>query len=257
MQSQSRINSFLTLSVSKWQIPIKLDKMKIPKIIHQVWLDMPSSAPFPVKLTETWKTKNPDWKHILWDKESSQFFLEENFSNWISFYEKLTHNVQRCDLLRYLILIKYGGVYVDVDYECIKSIEETLESQTLAFGLEPEAHAKYHKSDYFLGNCFMASVPEHPFLIEFIESIKLKTPIIDIDKNDKYRYVMNTTGPIALNQFYQQNSKKESICLIQPEVICPLMSREAKEYYLGINKDIYAEKLKKAVAIHLFAGTWL
>jgi hypothetical protein len=28
---------------------------------------------FFVKITDTWKTKNPEWKHILWDKENAQF----------------------------------------------------------------------------------------------------------------------------------------------------------------------------------------
>lgn len=233
--------------------------MNIPKIIHQIWLDKLSMTQFFIKLTDTWKKQNPEWEYILWDKESSLFFLEDNFSVWIPFYEQLTYNVQRFDLLRYLILIKYGGIYVDADYDCLKPISNILENHDIAFGLEPEKYAKFHQSKYFLGNCFMASIPQHPFLIEFTEQVKVNTPIININKNDKYRYVMSTTGPIALNQFYHQYQNKNSIGLIESEVICPLDSKEAKEYYLGGNgnKGIHSEKLTKAVAIHLFAGTWL
>ena len=111
--------------------------MKIPKIIHQIWLDKPSMTQFFIKLTDTWKSKNPEWKHILWDKENAQSFLEESFSNWLPFYEQLTYNVQRFDLLRYLILIKYGGIYVDADYECLDKIDSILEDQSIFFGLEP------------------------------------------------------------------------------------------------------------------------
>ncbi|PWK16675.1 glycosyl transferase-like sugar-binding protein [Arcicella aurantiaca] len=231
--------------------------MKIPKIIHQIWLDKPSMTQFFIKLTDTWKTKNPEYKHILWDKDNAQSFLEENFSNWLPFYEQLTYNVQRFDLLRYLILIKYGGIYVDADYECLHKIDSILENQEIAFGLEPEKYAKFHQSSYFLGNCFMASIPEHPFLIEFTELIKVNIPLIDIDKDDKYRYVMSTTGPIALNQFYHEYQNKNSISLIESEIVCPLDSKEAKDYYLGGSNVIYSEKLKNAKAIHLFAGTWL
>jgi mannosyltransferase OCH1-like enzyme len=66
--------------------------------------------------------------------------------------------------LRYLLLIKYGGIYVDADYECLDKIDAILENQTIDFGLEPEKYAKFHQSEYFSGNCFMASIPEHPFL---------------------------------------------------------------------------------------------
>jgi len=231
--------------------------MEIPKTIHQIWLDKPSMTQFFIRLIDTWKEKNPEWEHFLWDNENAYAFLEENFENWLPFYEQLTHNVQRFDLLRYLILIKYGGVYVDADYECLDSIDILLENQKIAFGLEPENYAKFHQSNYFIGNCFMASIPQHPFLIEFIDCLKKNITISNVNKKDKYWYVMSTTGPIALNQFYHQYQHKELVGLIDSEIICPLDSNEAKEYYLGGNRRVHLQKLTKAVAIHLFAGTWL
>jgi mannosyltransferase OCH1-like enzyme len=59
---------------------------------------------FLVKLTDTWKTKNPRWEHILWHKENAYSFLKENFPNWLSFHEQLTHNVQSFDLSKIFII---------------------------------------------------------------------------------------------------------------------------------------------------------
>jgi mannosyltransferase OCH1-like enzyme len=231
--------------------------MIIPKLIHQIWI---GESPVPYhfnQLMNSWEKKNQDWEYKLWGTNETRDFLEEYYIELLPFFEKLSHTVQKVDLLRYLILIKHGGLYVDVDYDCISSVNSILENKNIAFGLEPIEYAKFHKSDYFLGTCFIASVPQHPFLIELVAYINNRISLTKLDNIDRYTYVMNTTGPKVLNEFYHKYSQNGSISLINAEYVCPLDLREVKEYYLGINKRAYAKKLAKAVAIHLFSGTWL
>lgn len=37
-------------------------------------------------------------------------------------YNSYPYAVQRWDMIRYLILYEYGGIYADLDYECIDAL---------------------------------------------------------------------------------------------------------------------------------------
>jgi len=91
---------------------------RIPKIIHQIWL----GNPFPEKwlwLRETWLKNHPDWQYILWtEKEIEEFGLTNQ-----KLYDQATNYGEKSDIARYEILYRYGGLYVDTDFECIKSFD--------------------------------------------------------------------------------------------------------------------------------------
>ena len=87
----------------------------IPKIIHQIWI---GDKPEPVKWTNTIKknyiNKFPDYQYKLWN-ESNIEPLFEDFP-----YIKIIYDIEetwngKSDLLRYLILYHYGGIYIDAD----------------------------------------------------------------------------------------------------------------------------------------------
>lgn len=88
---------------------------KIPKIIHQIWIG-------PNKKPDIWMNtfsidylkKFPSWKYKLWnDNNISELF--DNQSVILQIYDNETSYNGKSDILRYLILKKYGGIYVDAD----------------------------------------------------------------------------------------------------------------------------------------------
>ena len=84
----------------------------IPKIIHQIWLG-PNKRP-DIWLN-SWKinycSKYSDWKYKLWtEKEISEFNLRNKL-----YYENETFYNGKSDIVRYEILNKYGGVFIDAD----------------------------------------------------------------------------------------------------------------------------------------------
>lgn len=231
--------------------------MSIPKIIHQIWLGKLFIPLVFKRLSDSWQTQYLDWEYFFWNTDKATEFVNQEFPQYVSLYNTLSYDVQRVDLLKYLILLKFGGVYIDIDYEPLKSIEPILENQALCFGLEPKQYSDFHQAEYFLGNAFMASIPNHEFLSQLVEHISDNLASVDIPKENKYYYVMNSTGPLLLNNFYQSYLSKQEVTLIPSEQICPLDSVEAKNYFLGGDKAKYRQKLEKSFAIHLFAGTWL
>ena len=43
-------------------------------------------------------------------------------------------------MIRYMILYCHGGVYVDLDIECFKSIDPLVENKSFFLGMEPPEH---------------------------------------------------------------------------------------------------------------------
>jgi inositol phosphorylceramide mannosyltransferase catalytic subunit len=91
----------------------------IPKIIHQVWL----GGGMPVKYqywASTWQYFNPDWEYHLWDDSAVAMMDLPNRA----LFDSMTNYGPKSDLLRYEILRKYGGLYVDTDFECLKPFDD-------------------------------------------------------------------------------------------------------------------------------------
>ena len=90
----------------------------IPKNIYQSWhtkkLDNRTE-----KRINYMKQLNPEWNYELYDDNDMDHFVNTNFKGIISeAYNRLNIIVAKVDFWRYLILYKYGGVYLDMD-SCI------------------------------------------------------------------------------------------------------------------------------------------
>ncbi|MEX0849089.1 MAG: glycosyltransferase [Candidatus Dependentiae bacterium] len=121
-------------------------KEKIPKLLHHIWLGSPLPK-FCSSLRKTWFEHNPTWKFILWTDNPDNFkygclvcsyeslhrVLYENQEQFIVFdvrslnlinqeaYDITDNYGERSDIIRYEVLFEFGGLYVDTDFECLKS----------------------------------------------------------------------------------------------------------------------------------------
>jgi len=105
----------------------------IPKTIHQIWLGPHPIPPLYKEYMATWKKLHPGWEFVLWtdkDVERWNFTSKDLFHRASSYQEK-------SDILRYEILFLYGGVYMDVDYVCLKSLEPLHHRYEFYASLEP------------------------------------------------------------------------------------------------------------------------
>lgn len=98
------------------QTPLTAPMM--PKIIHQLWL----GGDPPMNLINTWKENNPSWKHILWTEENLKKWKFKN-QNAIDSMPELNG---KCDIMRYEILYRMGGFFIDADSICIKPLDDEL-----------------------------------------------------------------------------------------------------------------------------------
>lgn len=227
--------------------------LKIEKIIHQVW----GGAAMPYKLrifAETWRRHNPDWTYKLWSQADMDDLVKRTFPELHDFYCTLPFDIQRWDLIRYLILYAEGGIYVDADIECFRPISPLLDGKELFFGLEPPEHICIvnGKRQRAVCNAFMGSVKGHPvwkFIVRKVqEAVNSHTY--------KYNVVLNTTGPQMISKHMDTFMSKYYAEMIASEAASPVCKRETKNYILGIDTDLFEKKLEGCYCAHYFLGAW-
>jgi len=143
----------------------------IPKVFHWIWF---GDKPLPEqhqRWISHWLQLHPGWKHRLWtDVNRPTFTNEEQFRSADSF-------AQKADIARYEIVFRHGGVYLDTDMECIRSIE-TLLGDVKAF-----IAAEKPDSLEQLGIGILGATPGHPWMSELIaklpQAMKIGFRIVD------------------------------------------------------------------------------
>ena len=232
----------------------QITNAQIPKIIHQVWEGRSGEKPDEIlfRLAETWKNENPDWEYRFWSYKEIDQFLLNNFPEFIEKYNNFRYDAQRWDAIRYLILLKFGGVYADLDYECLEPLDWLLGNKSCCLGLDPVEHSYLFNKPYIISNAFMAVMPQHPFFKSIISEINNNHS----NAQDKFNYVLETTGPYMLSNLYESYLNKDQIWLIPSELTSPISKNEVALIVRGIITDEIAEKIEKAYAVHYFFGSW-
>ncbi|MFX0091773.1 MAG: glycosyltransferase family 32 protein [Candidatus Hodarchaeota archaeon] len=218
--------------------------MKIPKIIHQTW----ETTDIPPEFREyvaSWKKFHPDWKYMLWTEEMRRGFIKKSFPWFLEHYDRYPKNMQRADAFRYFLLYEIGGLYVDLDFECLKSMDGLIgDSETCLLGLEPDLHCQIWKKEKIICNAWMASPPKHEFFKEVFQNL---IKYADLD-------VLNSTGPFMLTKMYD-SSQCNNIQLFSSKVLYPLTSLDLHNLQLGLTTKIIEKNLANAYAVHYFAST--
>ena len=91
---------------------------EIPKKIFQTWHSN-ELPPIMKKCVQKLKENHPDFEYHLYNEEMCRQFIKDNFENNILIaYDSLIPHAYKADLWRYCILFKYGGIYLDIKYQC-------------------------------------------------------------------------------------------------------------------------------------------
>lgn len=142
--------------------------MSFPKKIFQTWKERDvTKYIFLNRWQKTWKEYNPNYEYVLWTDEDNRKFIAENFPEFLKTYDSYSQNIKRVDAVRYFYLFKYGGIYADMDFECLKSFDNILESgehngvDIILGNLGPMDNAK--NSLHQIPNALMLSKPREDF----------------------------------------------------------------------------------------------
>lgn len=179
----------------------------IPKIIHQTWKthEIPNEWK---EAVSSCKMINKGFKYILWTHKTMNDFVKTHYPQFHNTYKSYKHDIQRCDAFRYLVLYKYGGIYLDMDIICNHNL-----SDLLHYDLVLANSANITTS---FTNAFFMVIPNHPFFKHCIEH--LAENMNNYQYFGKHLHVMYSTGPAFLNTMISDYEKiKNTYTLTQNE----------------------------------------
>ncbi len=231
---------------------IKQNEMKIPKVIHFIWL---GPNPFPKESLDnvkSWVDHHPDWTFNFWTdrrrplpnkKMELHLISDFDFTTLKYCFEESDNYAEKSDLLRYELLYKEGGLYVDHDVECFKPFTPFHGNFDLYCGLEPP-HEAILSSSVSVCNNVIGVRPGHPVVKKTIEHVKNRWAELsaaypgDDKESITYRVVQRTFAPF--DDAVRENGGKEG----NKDIAFPAA------YFNRIEEDL------ALFAHHYYASTW-
>lgn len=215
----------------------------IPKIIHLIWFGNKRPEKFNFTLNEI-KRINNDYEIKEWNDNNINFELVQK-----DFFNKTENLGSKSDILRFELLNKYGGIYMDYDFIQIKKFDELL------------------NYDFFIGsgnenetwNSIAGSIPGHKISKDFLEGLSKVTPVIKNDNEDEIGMVMSKTGPYYIHKIYNNNRSLPNIKHLDKNYFFPFPADERNSV-----KDLNEESINyiksfakpETVSIHFHTCTW-
>jgi inositol phosphorylceramide mannosyltransferase catalytic subunit len=194
----------------------------IPPVLHQTWKSqrIPGWA---TKWHASWYKYNPQLQLVLWSDKMNRELVKTYAPWFLKTYDAFPVHIQRVDAVRYLILYLYGGIYVDLDFECYKSIER-FRQYDLVFS--------YSGNAPFITNSIMMSRPGHPFWLKVLRQMQKMPPKKWYEL--KSYYVLRTTGPVMLHRVIQKyNFSKDRILVLRSKYFFPfsMFEKHKRDHY--------------------------
>ena len=229
------------------------EKERIPKIIHQIWLGSPLPERY-FSWMRTWMDWL-GWKYVLWTDEDVRGLSLYNQE----LYDQATNYGEKSDILRLELLLLYGGIYVDVDFECIKSeiFDEFHRHFDFYIGFEPLIHGTIGGT-YKICNAIIGSVPFHPLVRKMIVHLK------DNREAHSTQTAVEQTGPnyfsntILAYEREQFSKKTKGYTYRNMYLPCTFFYPfSAPEVRNAISREsLLANVSPETAAVHYWSGSW-
>jgi hypothetical protein len=192
--------------------------MRIPRVIHSIWIGDDPLSDEHARFGETWRELHPEWEYKLWTEEDVPA---------VPAAQRARNVAERADVLRYEILRRHGGVYVDVDVECLRPLDDLLTGV--------EVFAAYEVPGR-LCNAVMGGVAHHPALNRLCDLVA---------RTAGRGHYPEATATVLLTRAFEP----------LPDVT--LFSAERFYPYLWDQSPADAEITDGTYAVHHWAKSWL
>ena len=216
--------------------------MRIPKIIHLIWIGGEKPKIFDYFLSEI-KRINNDYEIIEWSDNNINFELKNKF-----LYENTTNLGGKSDILRFEVLSKFGGIYMDYDFLQIKKFDDLLDYDFFAGTNE--------KAPKEIWNSLIGATPKNPICEKFVSDLSFIKPI---NRNEIDR-VMNETGPHYLTKLIYENKWECNYKIFIGSEFFPFPLEDRFMIRKFTNEDIEhirSFKTDNTYCIHFHTTSWL
>jgi peptidoglycan/xylan/chitin deacetylase (PgdA/CDA1 family) len=203
--------------------PNSHSSLRLPRVFHRVWLgDQPMPEEF-VRFGESWMAKHPGWTMRLWTDANVPSLINQ------AEFDAGRNAAQKGDVLKYELVYRFGGVYVDTDMECLRNIEPLLR--------DVDAFAAW-ESQECVNVAIFGAVRGHGALREVIDRLPASFAAEQPGRQDL------STGPGLFTEVVHGHT---DVVLYGPELFYP---------YHFSERHRQAEVFPAAYAVHHWAYSW-
>ncbi len=207
----------------------------IPKILHAIWFSGEAMPDLYRGCLDSWKRYAPDCEIRIWDLKSYHpdgcLFFDQAIAdrNWA-----FASDYARADLLR-----RYGGIYMDLDVEMLRPIDDLLHN---------DAYMSFESLERIECGSGMGAIPGHPILQEICESYESR-PYFKADGTWD-----NSTCPVRYTQILERHGlqKDGSFQSVEDITVYPFEMLTCKSFDTGV---IY--RTEHSYTLHHHNGSWI
>ncbi len=236
----------------------------IPRFIHQIWLQGDHDIPDQYRVyAEKWRVLNSNFSYIPWCLTR---FLNE-FPEQAGVVLEFRLKIQIVDYMKYIILAKYGGIYVDMDMEPLQPLDNLFHNihplTTLLLCKQPPC--KWYELSFYKGlglkhscplnNGMLAAAPDHPGIHHLIRTSRQKNAkhLHDFLRGSNFLYVQKTTGPMVFTNVLKHyiDDMDDKTFVLESHFFEPCVEDSAWGMYRGVGIT------RETVAVHHHALSWV
>jgi mannosyltransferase OCH1-like enzyme len=184
----------------------------IPRIIHHTWkskTDIPDNFSF-------WRNSfielNPDFEFRLHDDADNRAIVAGFAPALLDIYDSLPQEIFRADFVRPIYLYRWGGIYADMDFQCLKPLSGYADRSGIYLGSMGTDLDFSHS----IPNAMMASSPGEPFWLLYLALMVERARGYDAVPDPRLKQPEYVTGPVVLREacalFMRDRERAKSLC---------------------------------------------
>lgn len=211
----------------------------IPRYVHRIWLG-PADPPVEHDYTEQWQATNPEFELLTWTDDKVRDELPLVCQD---IYDQAPTYVHRADIVLVEAVHALGGVSVGYDMEPLRPIAPFCD-QADAW-CTPDA-------DGFPGQAFFGAIPGHRAMADLLDRLPKRIA----ERGWEQPHI--STGPYlwgdVFGRFGEQAADRGLSIFGDWKVAYPVRYWEK---HLFDDPRRYAQRTRKSLVVHRFAGSWL
>lgn len=162
----------------------------VPPIIHHILI-----GNIDLNKRPTWITArqaciewHPNYEFKFWDDSLAEKLIQDVYPWFLPTWKSYQYPIQRADSLRYLVLYHYGGIFLDMDLHCRRSLGPLRRFEFISPAAYPVG----------ISNGFLMASPRHPFIKVLVDQL----PLFNRNFVLPYATVMFSTGCMYISAQY-------------------------------------------------------
>jgi mannosyltransferase OCH1-like enzyme len=207
----------------------------IPKVIHYSWFGPKPIPEISKKALKSWEKHCPDYKIVHWNESNFKY----NDNDYLNKTYRLGLFSKFNNYARLKIINEYGGIYLDIDVELIKPLDDLLANKAFV-GFESETNIN-------TGNGF-GSIKNNPIIYDILREYDKFSNLITSSKSFKENSPTFESRVFEKHGLLRNNTvqKVGYFLVLNSDYLCP--KKELDKNYL-ITSDTYS--------IHHRIGSWI